>query len=263
MCICLYKHQQLFKASKIFHDARPWELISNWYPLIVTVPDLFDHDNEGMTKSVQEMAAVPVGSGPTRTFVVVVAGNGSWDGRGLHFFKSWHDMLTAACGAPRRPDFASDSLQYMSRAGTPFRTLNHIEELGLEVSTNGGTVDDAYPNWFHHTLDPSMSNFLAEGVTMYTNPPRLEDIPAMAVATMAITKFANNPRFCQANSKGVQFISTPVQIEIDLTAEGRSVGSVIATVQVRSAPVNVMTTEQMDGTMTEEGDQVLPLRFPT
>ena len=237
-----------------FQDGRSWELISNWDPLVVTVPDLFDHANEGVTKSAQQMGPVPVNR-PPRTFVVIVSGNGAWDFRGLHFYNSWHDMMTAGCGAPMYPTFACNSLQYQQRTSTPFRTLDHMDELGLEVSTNGGTEDDSYPNWHHHKTLPTIRKDMKEKVAMWSNPPPTKDIPALALATMAITKFASIPNYCQATDRGTRFVANAVQIEIDLTAEGRPAGSVIATVQRRDSqdtrgPQNQWTKEEMDDTMS-------------
>jgi hypothetical protein len=59
--------RMLFRAAKTFHQARPWEVLANHQPLTVTVPASTDPQETN-----------------TRTFFIVVAGRGSWEGRGIH-----------------------------------------------------------------------------------------------------------------------------------------------------------------------------------
>jgi hypothetical protein len=212
----------LFRASALYHDARPWELISNFKPLTIRVPDL-------------------VGGGPAKTWYVIVAGNGSWDGRGLYFYKSWNDLLISGSRERRRGRKLDQTvLQYFNRTQTPFQTLTHIEELGLDISTNDGADGETtYPCWFWTTTFGSdiCDTNPAFTRTYHNTPPKLEDIPSLALATMVVAKFVTDPRrliYADEDERGRPITAIPVgevPILLDLSEEGK--GIVVATLECR------------------------------
>ena len=230
----------LFRASALYHDARPWELISNFKPLTIRVPDL-------------------VSGGPMETWYIIVAGNGSWDGRGLYFYKSWNDLLISGSRESRAGRKLDQTvLQYYDRTQTPFQTLNHIEELGLDISTNDGVDGEtAYPCWFWTTTfasDLRDSNPDFDFTRIYHNtPPKLEDITSLALATMAVTKFVTDPRrliYTDEDERGRPRTSIPIgeiPIALDLSEEGK--GTVVATLechQLRSGDFQADTKRYME-----------------
>jgi hypothetical protein len=111
----------LFAAAKLFHDVKPRETLFNFDPVQVTVPinvqQLLD-DNIRQTR---------------RQYSCVVAGNGSWDARGVYFYLSWNDLILASSPHPSATATALPmeqyGLQYYARTWTPFMTLDYVDEL--------------------------------------------------------------------------------------------------------------------------------------
>jgi hypothetical protein len=211
----------LFRASALYHDARPWDLISNSKPLTIRVPDLVD-------------------GGPMKTWYIVVAGHGSWDGRGLYFYKSWNNLLISSSREKRAGrNLDQTVLQYYDRTQVPFQTLTHIEELGLDISTNDGADGEtAYPCWywtstFASDIIDSNPDFAR---TYFNTPPKLEDTPSLALATMAVAKFVTDPRrliYADEDEKGRPRTAIPIgeiPILLDLSEEGK--GTVVVSVEV-------------------------------
>mmetsp|Transcript_5279 Transcript_5279/g.6784 ORF Transcript_5279/g.6784 Transcript_5279/m.6784 type:complete len:568 (+) Transcript_5279:127-1830(+) len=247
--------RRMMKACKDFHDARPWEKLSNLDVLILTVPDIFDHDELGTRKSVQEICQDELLEGrPPITYVAVVAGNGSWHARGVHFYKSWSDMQIVASGQIAPLQSSSQSFMFFQRVLTNFQILDYIEELGIEVSASGGTRDESYPICFSSDKNSLKETSMGSWIEV---PPPKEEVPAMALATMAITKFAANEEYCWEKGKNEVFhcIDDPVEIDIDLTGEGRPAGSVVVKIEYHcNTHINMMTPDEMEATMSKGED---------
>jgi len=82
-----------------------------------------------------------------------VAGNGSWDARGIHFHHSCNDMIEIGRSRHTQKvapsNFESYTLMYFGRLSTSFRLLDHIEELDLPISRkDGADGENSYPLWF-------------------------------------------------------------------------------------------------------------------
>ena len=245
---------KMMKACREFHDARPWENMSNFDVLTITVPDLYDHDDLGSRKSAAEAIRMePLLNRPPITYVAVVAGNGSWDARGVHLYKSWSDMVAVSTNVSAPIEKDSHSFMFFKRWLIPFKTLDYIEELGLDISSTGGTVDDAYPLLFSTKSGRHNGSTMVNMLAKLSTPPPKEEIPSMSLATMAITKFATSKEYCWRKKKNevIHCTQEPVEIDIDLTSEGRPAGSVVAKVQYRwNTHTSMMSVEAMDNTMS-------------
>jgi len=125
----------------------------------------------------------------------------------------------------------------------------------MEVSSSGATKDDAYPVYFH-TKKHVSSLPPQEIIRTYDNPPSEKDLPCIALATMAIAKFATNPDYCWKMTKSDPHpcVDDPVQIDLDLIDEGWPVESFIATVQHRfNSGGRMLSPDEMEDTTTEGG----------
>lgn len=215
--------RRLFRASALYHDARPWELISNLNPIAVRVPDA-------------------IGGGPMKTLYVAVSGNGSWDARGLHFYKSMSDLKICGGGKKLGIEIEQIDLQYYKRTWAPFQTLTHIDELGLDMSINDGVDGErAYPCWFSSTTLPCERHDIPDCVlTMHNAPPKLEDIPTVTLVTMAIAKLVTDPRrliYATENERGRPTTVVPVgevPIVVDFSDEGK--GGVVVYLELLQLP---------------------------
>mmetsp|Transcript_10057 Transcript_10057/g.26389 ORF Transcript_10057/g.26389 Transcript_10057/m.26389 type:complete len:303 (-) Transcript_10057:96-1004(-) len=180
----------LYRASARFHDAAPWERLTSNQPLRVRVAP---HGGD---------------SGAARIWYVAISGNGSWEGRGLHFYGSMRDLVHAATTTGAEP-VEQTILQFFGRGSTPFQALNHVEELGLEVSRKDGCEGEkSYPHWYRTTVTlAEMSRqmmFNLEFVRTFQNtPPRHGDLGSLTLSTLAITQLVTDPRrFVYATATG-------------------------------------------------------------
>merc|ERR1712038_353035 len=114
-------------------------------------------------------------------------------------------------------------LQYFSRKNTPFKTIDLIEEYGLEVSTSGRTLDDAYPCLCQskYTLQENFSQTERYTETWSTSPPQ-EDIPALTLVIMAVAKYSQLFQNC--------YISSTMDIDL-LSSSDEGFESMIASVK--------------------------------
>lgn len=131
-------------------------------------------------------------------------------------------------------------LQYYDRTLTPFQTLTRVQELGLDISTNDGADGEtAYPCWFWTTtfasdIRDSNPDFTR---TFHNTPPKPEDIPSLALATMVVAKFVTDPRrliYADEDERGRPRTTIPIgelPIVLDLSDEGK--GTVVATLECR------------------------------
>lgn len=165
--------QRLFQTSKHFHDAKPWELLSNFNPVRIVVAD-------GKDETRRELFAV-------------VVGHHSWDGRGLYFYNSLQELKAAGSGTPDL-GISQSVLRFCERIETPFGTLNQVKELGLDISTSDGADGEhSYPSWYSTTVAPSGGPPSEELLrTMRSTPPPQNDIPALTISTAAIAKLVTD-----------------------------------------------------------------------
>jgi hypothetical protein len=160
----------LHHSARLFHDARPWERIKNTNPLTVLALD---------------------GKGGSKLYFVVIAGFGSWNSRGLHFCRSFKDLNVAI--KEGKCSVEDNVLVFFNYVHTPFRTLDHIAELGLEISTKDGSEGtNSYPCWRKLSKGPALMT--TEGfLQAIRDPSNQEDILPLMYATMAVAKFS---QFC-------------------------------------------------------------------
>jgi len=192
--------RRLFKASSLFHDTCSGVLAPNlyhWNKIKVMVETFTDDDGTIIQP---------------KTWILMVKSTSEGDQPLLCFFNSIHDFNLATGKGDARTQIEMTSLLFNPPQEISFLLLDHILELGLQVPNDSCT----YPHWCRTkcSFDDIRKSTLKKQARY---PPKLEDMPSLAFATMAIAKLATNPSYNHHNflDNYDHKVNTEIQLKVD------------------------------------------------
>ena len=164
----------------------------------------------------------------------------------MYFYKSLDDLKAAGSGSGRNGEIHQSVLRFCERIETPFGTLNHVEELELEIATNDGAYGEhSYPSWYSTSVLPSDGPPTEEQLeTMRSTPPPLEDIPALTIGTAAIAKLVTSRLvYTMNNDHGETRTTLPVG-QVTVPVELMNQEAVVVTMEcLQLNPMDFMPTD--------------------
>ena len=161
----------LFGASAEFHEASPWEVLSNNEHLEILLPEGVD------------------GGGATTVFAMV-AGHTDYAGRGLFVARSAAELATQRgtghCGGV-------DKLQYFRPAIRGMSDLDLIAELGLRTASNAPD-NERYPVWFRSGPHKRKTGEGFDSIAdMMNATPPAKDWAALTLCARVVARWVQDP----------------------------------------------------------------------
>lgn len=160
----------LFDASAEFHEASPWEVLSNNEHLEIQLPAGVD------------------GGGATTVFAMV-AGHTDYDGRGLFVARS---AAALAVLRDRAHCEGVDKLQYFRPAVRGMSDLDLVAELGLRTATNAPD-NERYPVWFRLGARSPVGDGFEAIVEMMNATPPAKEWAMLALAARVVARWVADP----------------------------------------------------------------------
>jgi len=182
----------LFEGSKEFHEANPWDNMTNKQYLHLRDPATND-----------EVWAM-------------VTGNTDYSGRGLNVHRTFEDIERSYKQGPgAKMGHPYERLQFYEPEMTPFGTLDHVQGLNLPLASNARPTGENIPLWYqvHGKIDSNdMDGYFAQMAT----PPANDRWIFLGKIARAIGLFVSDPILAKygvgSMSRVVRICTTPINL---------------------------------------------------